>query len=566
MAKDEAMRLEDYDLLQLPLEVEWRTCFPNTDVPIDLLVGFEHFCENYWTIQHPAHGRMKFKLFDSQREAVLGWMSCRYSINLKARQVGWSTLVAAYAFWAAQYGDRPILLLSRTLREAEKLLRKVSYGYSGLPAWMREGPGRIGPVKMTQTKHSFTNGSYIESLPSASDPARGESAWLIAVDEFAFLNDPDAAWAAIEPVADVGGRVILLSTAKGEGTLFHTLWVGAETGTNRFDAKFFPWHVNGRDQDWYDRTAKDTPDWQMAQEYPSNAEEAFLKSGRPVFDLDVLRSMEAECREPVARGFIDPHLVFNPDGGPLRIYELPSEDSVYVLGADVSQGLEHGDYSSVHVIDARTGHVVAHWHGHTDPDLLGSDVIYRLGLFYESALVGVESNMHGLTTLKALDRLGYFPLYTERNSRYKSKGRHAKPTQQLGIRTTQISKPLMVDYARECMREGSVTLWDSETVAELKTYVRNDKEQMEGSPFDDRTMSFCIANWMRKFAFHSQYSPERNPPAWSVGGWQSRMYGDGLTITALERGDFDKGTKVKKAAPPRKPIGLYKVRGNSPLT
>jgi hypothetical protein len=32
--------------------------------------------------------------------------------------------------------------------------------------------------------------------------------------------------------------------------------------------------------------------WQLAQEYPTTPEEAFVKSGNPVFDLDILQAME----------------------------------------------------------------------------------------------------------------------------------------------------------------------------------------------------------------------------------------------------------------------------------
>ena len=31
--------------------------------------------------------------------------------------------------------------------------------------------------------------------------------------------------------------------------------------------------------------------WQLAQEYPTTPEEAFVKSGNPVFDLDILEEM-----------------------------------------------------------------------------------------------------------------------------------------------------------------------------------------------------------------------------------------------------------------------------------
>jgi hypothetical protein len=37
--------------------------------------------------------------------------------------------------------------------------------------------------------------------------------------------------------------------------------------------------------------------WQLAQEYPSTPEEAFVKSGNPVFDLDVLETMGSQVEE-----------------------------------------------------------------------------------------------------------------------------------------------------------------------------------------------------------------------------------------------------------------------------
>jgi hypothetical protein len=349
-----------------------------TNVPDDHLVGFLHFCEEYVHIRHPEFGRIKFQPFEAQVEAVSSWLSVRYSLVLKARQIGFSTLVAIFALWnAAFHDDRPILMLSRTEREAIKLLQKAKYAWQYLPEWMKF---RIGPMNATQTKMEFTNGSYIESLPSASDPARGESAFLIIVDELAFLQNSEEAWSAIEPVADVGGRVIMLSTANGEGNLFHKLWVESTAGNNRFEPLFFPWSANGRDKDWYDAKSQDLPDWQMAQEYPDNAEDAFLRSGRPVFDLRMLR--EIELRPPIVKGsFLDNNELIEDDGN-VWIWEQPKADERYVIGVDVAQGFEHGDFSSAHVIACRSQKMVATYHGHIDPDLLGSVILPKLGRFY----------------------------------------------------------------------------------------------------------------------------------------------------------------------------------------
>jgi Terminase large subunit, T4likevirus-type, N-terminal len=513
--------VEDYDLSQLLEEREWRKCCPDTRDPDKLLEAFTYFCSKYWYIKHPEGGRIRFNMFEAQVHSVELWINNRYSLMLKARQLGFSTLVATYSFWLSFfYPDRVVIMLSRTERDAIKLLAKAKYGYRFLPEWMKfRGP----PINMTQTKIEFANESYIESLPSLSDPARGESVYLAVIDELAYLPNSEEAWASIEPIADVGGRVIALSTANGEGNLFHKLWVGAETRSNRFVNMFHPWSANGRDQDWYDEKKQDLPEWQMAQEYPDNPDDAFLKSGRPVFSLDVLRALEV--RDPISRGYLAKHRQWqyvDDGGGPLRIWEYPVADGRYAIGADPSQGMEHGDYSAAHVINVRNGHVVACWHGRIDPDLFGSDVLAPLGRMYGQALIGVESNNHGLTTLKALHRTRYHPLFMQRSPRYK----RSVPTDILGYRTSSITKPLMVDEMNMALREGTVVLWDAETIAELRTFVRDEAGKMTGSPFDDRTISLCIAGQMTKHVFLKQYEPEREPGPGTMGWLERQLYGN----------------------------------------
>ena len=540
------MNLDEYDFEKLREEKEWRRCAPQTTDTEDLLAGFLYFCENYWHIRHPEKGRIKFEPFEAQVETVESWLNDRYSLILKARQIGFSTLVATYGFWLTFfYGDRPVLFLSRTEREAIKLLQKAKYGAQFLPDWMKfKGP----PMNQTQTKMEFANGSYVESLPSASDPARGESAYLIVVDELAFLQNSEEAWSAIEPVADVGGRVIMLSTANGEGNLFHQLWVSARAGNNRFKPLFFPWSAAGRDEDWYAAKKRDLPEWQLAQEYPDNEDDAFLKSGRPVFDLSMIRAIET-C-DPIAKGYIKKEgLKFVEDGGNLHVYEWPDSEGKYVIGADPSQGMEHGDFASVHVINARDGHVVAHWHGHIDPDLLATEVLDPLGKFYGSALIGVESNNHGLTTLKFLKEVcHYFPIYYQRSPQYK----RSIPTDILGYRTTQVTKPLMIDELNEGLRTGRIICQDEPTLMELRSFVRNDRGKMEGSPFDDRTISFAIAVQMMKFCFMSEFVPEQNPGPGTFGYMEKMLFGETFSelIEGKSRRKFDKRT----------PIGAQSVR------
>ena len=269
-------------LAELKQEAEWRRCAKDE----------KYFLEHYWNIAHPAHGRILFGLRSAQAQALEHWSDHRYSLTLKARQIGWTTLVAAHQFWLAYFRpDQNIIDLSRTEREAVLLLRKSKYGYQHLPKWMVER----GPKSLVehQQRMAFDNNSQITSMPSASDPARGESATLCVVDEWAFLPNAEEAWASIEPVVDVGGRIIGLSTANGTGNFYHQLWGGATTRPNKGEPMFFPWSATeDRGDAWYQEKVQSMLPWQLAQEYPTTPEEAFVKSGNPVFDLDILAEME----------------------------------------------------------------------------------------------------------------------------------------------------------------------------------------------------------------------------------------------------------------------------------
>jgi len=525
------------ELNELLLEREWRSC-KGGDTPDEQVQGFFYFCENYWFIRHPERGRILFELREAQQQTIEAWHNNRYNIVLKARQIGFSTLAAAYAFWLVFFWpDRFIVMLSRTEREAAKLLQKSKYGYRWLPQWMKER----GPSQITdhQLKMVFDNESAVESLPSSNDPARGESVYLVIVDEMAFLPNSEEAWASIEPIADVGGRIITLSTANGSGNFFHQMWVGSQTGTNLFSGLFFPWSAGDRDEAWYEVKQRTTPLWQLHQEYPRSPEEAFIKSGNPVFDIDALNDMPVQAPDVGDLKYSDTEyaeFIPSPTGeGPFSMWEEPTDDGVYVIGADVAEGLSHGDYSSAHVVDAETGVVVAHYHGHIAPDLFGV-MLAELGWMYNSALIGVESNNHGLTTLKSLQGYGYKNIYRQR----KLGVVRPTPTDTLGWRTTSSTKPLMIDELSAALRDEQIVVLCQLTIGELRTYVRKENGRMSGSPHDDRVISLALANQMLKYVYLPEYMPDRTPPKNSLIWWEQFI--------------------SREEPPGRVPIGSHNVR------
>jgi hypothetical protein len=219
----------------------------------------------------------------------------------------------------------------------------------------------------------------------------------------------------------------------------------------------------------------------------------------------------------------------------LEIWHRPNQNSAYVMGVDTAEGLGHGDYSVIQVLSVASGDQVGIWHGHIAPDLLAEEVD-NLGRWYNSALCCVESNNHGLTTITELRHLGYPNLFRKRqlNSVNNRIG------QEYGWKTTRTSKPLMIDDLSSALRNNELRIKDRHTLAELRTFVRNDKGSMGGSPYDDRVMALALANQMRKYAYEPEYAPTVND-YWTVD-WFARL-----------------GTSVPDGPPTR--IGSATIRG-----
>jgi hypothetical protein len=513
--------LGDLSLRELKQESLWRGL---KDDPFT-------FAEEFWHIQRPEGGFVRFELRDSQREALEKWLGGGNWLTLKARQIGWSTVVAFYATWVAMFTEgAQVVLLSRGEREAKDLLAKAKDGYYRLPHWMKK---KCMLRNDNVLNMKFGNGSQIEALPSASDPARGRSATLVVVDEWAFFPRGDEAWASIEPVADIGGQIIGLSTANGLGNFFHDFWERAQQGETGFGTMFYGWDaVPERDDAWYEQKVGSLAEWQLHQEYPRNPTEAFIKSGRPVFSVEHVEAYPAQ--EP-SRGYLTEGGQFRvEEGGPLRIWKFPEAHARYVIGADVAEGLAHGDYSVAQVICVGTGELVACWHGHVDPDLFGGQVLHDLGLLYNSALMAVESNNHGIATITALRRRNYPFLFRPSNDLHRE--RPMKDT--LGFRTTGRTKPMIIDELNRALRDQDLLVFDAETRRELLSYQRNDNGRMSGSPYDDRVMSLAIGQYVVQFASEPQYVPKRDS-YWTVDWWLNLdrpqeddgwLIGDGATF------------------------------------
>ena len=471
---------------ELEQEMEWRRCKENVF----------YFLETYWHISVPGSSPL-FKLRAPQTKALEVWLSGENTISLKARQIGWSTLAAGYAFWLVFFHpDQTVVKLSRTENFAKKLLQMSKYGYNRLPDHMKERGPRC--VKQNLLELNFDNGSSIESMASRENAARGITASLIIADEWAFFNDPAEAWTAIYPATEVGGQIIGISTANGYGNWFHRFYEAAKNGTNNFTAMFFPWNsIPERDEAWYLKRTKDMEPWQLSQEYPASDDEAFIASGNPVYDTDMLKArievMHPEFEGNLALDENDNFQLVKLGDPNLKVWERPQPGMVYAIGADIGAGVPDGDYSTATVIKANTGQVVAIFRERLPPEDF-ADALNMLGLFYQKALLAPERNTHGLVVVRRLSyELNYPNLYLHTRDNIQR-----STTRNVGWHTNAASKPVLVDELGAALRRGKLILHDEETLTELLSFsrktTRNGHETFEGKPHDDLVISLGIAN------------------------------------------------------------------------
>ena len=62
-----------------------------------------YFINNYAKISHPMKGLIPFKVFDYQEDLLRDFNDYRFNVILKARQLGISTITAAYIVWLMMF-------------------------------------------------------------------------------------------------------------------------------------------------------------------------------------------------------------------------------------------------------------------------------------------------------------------------------------------------------------------------------------------------------------------------------------------------------------------------------
>ena len=300
--------------------------------------------------------------------------------------------------------------------------------------------------------------------------------------------------------------------ARGE---FYRLWRGAVAGENEYVPIFLPWFITpeyrreapeGMEltieeeklQEKYDldidqlywRRLKiaEGGELKFKQEYPASADEAFIVSGSNVFNVERLDALIP--RPHLRRSEWDPasKMIDESREGNLYIYDYPSWDEPYVIGADVALGVGQ-DYSAAIVMDTKYK-IVAHYRNNRiDPSQWG-ELLFYLGRYYNNALLAVESNSMGIATLQKLDSMEYINLYRQT----KIANVLNEEGERLGFRTTSATKPAIVGNLKNLIENEEIMIPSPQIIQEMKDYIATDTGKTEAAPgcYDDSVIALAI--------------------------------------------------------------------------
>lgn len=439
-----------------------------------------YFIKKYAKIQHPKRGTIPFETYPFQDDCVRDFQTHRLNIVLKSRQLGLSTLCAAYAAWLAIfYRDKNILVIATKLPTAMNFIKKVRVILQNLPGWLL-----LPKFEPTKQAISFSNGSQVVAIPTSDDAGRSEALSLLIVDEAAFIRDFEDIWTGLAPTFSTGGNAIILSTPNGVGGQYYRLWMQAEHGQNDFNPIRIPWDKHPEhDQAWFDKETRSLPKRKVAQEYLCD----FNSSGDTFLQADVLEDLRSQVMPPVEKAGHDRNV---------WIWSPPVADHTYVISADVSRG-DANDYSTFHVIDVEDCEVSAEYMGKVPPEKL-ADMLNEWGLRYNTALIVPENNTFGyFVNTKLRDVLGYKRLYYDNNRGDPFNYIPVDNNELPGFTTSQKTRVQILTKLEEMIRNKTLKSYSQRLYDQLQAFVWNGNKPMPGKDsHDDLIMSLAIGCWL----------------------------------------------------------------------
>lgn len=485
-------------------------------------------------------------------------------IVLKARQMGFSTVIEGITFWAAVTARNVAALVMAHREDATaNLFAMTKRFYDNLP-------GRLRPLRKASNARELlfaapTNAppevvgldSSIRVATAGGDGVgRSFTIRVAHMSEFAFWpgDKSETLNGIMQAIPDEAGTMAFIESTANGFDQFKDLWDAAVEAWSRGERDgWCPFFAAWWEMEEYRRrvppgfvrteeeeklaSAYGLDDEQLAwrrwcikvncggdekkfrQEYPASPDEAFISSGSCYFDQEAIVLWREHCKNNVKdRG----RFVYDYDGlkvtnirwegddqGEIRILDEPEKGCPYVIGGDTAgdSGGTWSDFFVGQVLNNITSRQVAVLHGKMDEDEYARQM-YCLGLHYNKALIAPETNYSTHPT-KELARIGYPNMYErEIEDTYTGKLKKA-----YGFETTPVTRPVIVAELKEAARDALETIRDYETLGEMLSFAKNEKGKPEALPgkHDDLVMALAIAHHIRpqqSMVYRTEPEPE----------------------------------------------------------
>lgn len=438
----------------------------------------DRYCQIY---DATASTWIPFRLWPEQVTTLRDLLAYPLDIILKARQLGLTWLVLAFALWLMIF--RPaatVLVFSRRDDEAIYLLgdERLKGMYARLPDFLTNG---LAVVSSNDHEWALGNGSIARAFPTSAGDSY--TATLAIVDEADLVPDLNRLMRAVKPTIDGGGRMILLSRSDKSNpqSEFKRIYRAAKAGASPWHDIFLPWFVRpARDAAWYEMQRADILSRtgsldDLHEQYPATDTEALAPRS---LDKRIPPDWLEQCYQEA-----EPQTLTHMQG--LEIYRAPVPGRRYVIGCDPAEGNPTSDDSALTVMDLLTGEEMAVLSGKYQPAVMGGHVD-AAGRYYNRADVLVERNNHGHAVLLWL---------FEHSGLRVLDGYDDKP----GWFSSSLGKTMMYDACADAFRLKNTVLHSFPTYTQLASIEGATLLAPDGEP-DDRADSFALANLARQYA------------------------------------------------------------------
>lgn len=465
----------DQDMLR-----EFQLCCDPIDGPL-------YFMENFVKIQHPTKGGINFVPFDYQKDLISNYTEFRYSINMLGRQMGKTTVAAAYLLWFAMFKpDSTILVAAHKAAGSQEIMQRIRYAYELIPDHIRAGVSEYNKTSLT-----FDNGSRIVASTTTENTGRGMSLTLVYLDEFAFVPPRIAAefWTALSPTLSTGGKCIMTSTPNSDEDTFASIWNQATktvdeygnpaiVGVNGFKGYLAKWHQHpDRTEEWAEEERSRIGEERFRREHECE----FL-----IYNETLIDSLKLAVLKPIDTLY---------KMGQVRWYKRPGANKLYVVSLDPSAGTG-GDNAAIQVLELPSMNQVAEWCHNKTP--IEGQVKTMMEILQEIQNYGakeiywtVENNSIGEAALVVIRDTGEetFP-GTFLHDPVKIQGRKGRK----GFHTSSKTKIEGCIQIKRYIEQDKLGICSKALIGELKTFVaRGNSFAGQPGESDDLVMAMIVA-------------------------------------------------------------------------